>query len=163
AALTGHLVLSTLHTNDSAGAVTRLADMEIEQFLISTAVLGVMAQRLVSKGCPDCKDEYPPKVDIPKSASKYFGTEGNNKQPKFYRGRGCKRCRNSGYRGRISIMEVLPMTDRIRNLVIKSASADGIKDAAVAEGMRTLMEDGWIKVAKGITTVEEVMRVTNIE
>ncbi|MCJ7813177.1 GspE/PulE family protein, partial [bacterium] len=163
AALTGHLVLSTLHTNDAAGAVTRLEEMEIEPFLISTAVLGVQAQRLVRKICPDCKEEYQPHLEIPQEVLKTFGLETEADSLKFYRGKGCKNCNKTGYRGRMSIMEVLPMTEGIRALVLKSASADEIKKMAIQEGMRPLIQDGWIKVLKGITTLEEIMRVTNID
>ena len=161
AALTGHLVLSTLHTNDAAGAITRLAEMGIEPFLISTAVLGVTAQRLVRKICSQCKEEYHPKIEIPQEVLENFGLE-DSKDLKFYRGKGCKACRGTGYKGRLSITEVLPVTERIRELILKSASADAIRKAAVDEGMRPLVQDGWIKVLKGITTLEEVMRVTNI-
>jgi len=162
AALTGHLVLSTLHTNDASGAITRLEEMEIEPFLISTAVLGVQAQRLVRRICENCKEEYHPKFGIPKDVLESFGLGTDVESLKFYRGRGCKQCKETGYRGRLSIMEVLPVTDRIRALILKSASADAIKEEAVAEGMRTLMQDGMVKVLKGITTIDEVMRVTNI-
>ena len=161
AALTGHLVLSTLHTNDAAGAITRLAEMGVESFLVSSAVLGVMAQRLVRKICENCKEEYRPSFEVPKAILKSFGLE-DSKSLKFYKGKGCKLCRNTGYRGRLSIMEVLSLTERIQELIIKSASSDEIKKAAVAEGMRPLLHDGWIKVLKGATTLEEVMRVTNI-
>ena len=162
AALTGHLVLSTLHTNDAAGAVTRLEEMEIEPFLIATAILGVQAQRLVRKICPDCKEEYQPHLEIPQEVLKIFGLETEADSLKFYHGKGCKNCNKTGYRGRMSIMEVLPMTEGIRALVLKSASADEIKKLAIQEGMRPLIQDGWIKVLKGITTLEEVVRVTNI-
>ena len=161
AALTGHLVLSTLHTNDAAGAVTRLAEMEIEPFLISTGLLGVQAQRLVRKICPECKETYKPNLDIPKEVLDYLDLQGEDL--KFYKGKGCKNCRDTGYRGRISIVEVLQMSDLLRSLVMKSAAADDIRKAAIDEGMRTLVQDGWIKVLKGITTPDEVMRVTNIE
>jgi type IV pilus assembly protein PilB len=163
AALTGHLVLSTLHTNDAAGAVTRLAEMEIEPFLISTALLGVQAQRLVRKICPECKETYKPNLDVPKEMLQYLELENEAEEFKFYKGAGCKQCRETGYRGRISIVEVLPMTDAVRTLVLKSAASDDIRKAAIEEGMRTLVQDGWIKVLKGITTLDEVMRVTNIE
>lgn len=162
AALTGHLVLSTLHTNDAAGAYTRLAEMEIEPFLISTSVLGVMAQRLVRRICPDCKEEYDPSFTIPKEMLESFGLGEDADSLKFYRGVGCKKCKGLGYRGRMAIMEVLPMTDRIRSAVLKHAPADVIRREAEADGMRPLVQDGWIKVLKGITTLEEVMRVTNI-
>jgi type IV pilus assembly protein PilB len=162
AALTGHLVLSTLHTNDAAGGVTRLAEMEIEPFLISSAVLGIMAQRLIRKICPDCKEEYHPNFEIPKYIFDSFGLEDTDSL-KFYHGKGCKKCRDSGYKGRMAIMEVVLMTDRIRQLVLKSAPSDEIRKAAVEENMRPLLHDGWVKVLKGITTIEEVLRVTNIE
>jgi len=161
AALTGHFVLSTLHTNDAAGAITRMEEMDIEPFLISTAVLGVMAQRLVRRICPNCKEEYTPDFTVPESILDMVGVEDQS-ELKFYRGRGCAKCRDSGYKGRMSIIEVLPVTERIRELILKSGSSDEIKRAAQQEGMRTLLEDGWVKVLKGITTYEEIMRVTNI-
>jgi len=161
AALTGHFVLSTLHTNDAAGAITRLEEMGLEPFLISTAVLGVMAQRLVRKICPYCKEEYTPNFEVPKHILDMVGVEDQS-ELKFYRGKGCAKCRETGYKGRVSIIEVLPITEKIRELILKSASSDEIKKVAKEEGMRTLLEDGWIKVLKGITTFEEVMRVTNI-
>ncbi len=161
AALTGHLVLSTLHTNDAAGAVTRLAEMEIEPFLISTSLLGVQAQRLVRKICPECKEPYKPNLEVPKEVLQYL--EMKSTDLKFYKGSGCKQCRDTGYRGRMSIVEVLPLTDLVRGLLMKSAAADDIRKAGISEGMRTLVQDGWIKILKGITTPDEVMRVTNLE
>ncbi len=161
AALTGHLVLSTLHTNDAAGAITRLEEMGIEPFLISTAVLGVQAQRLVRRICPDCKEEYKPNYEIPKDVLDQFGFEDSGSL-KFYRGAGCKKCRDSGYKGRMSIIEILPVTDPVRESILKSSSSMEIKREAVEEGMRPLIQDGWIKVLKGITTLEEILRVTNI-
>ena len=135
--------------------------MGIEPFLISTAVLGVQAQRLVRRICPDCREEYTPNYDIPKEILASLGFEDTS-ELKFYRGKGCKKCRDSGYRGRMSIIEVLPVTDNIRECILKSSSAMEINRVALDEGMRPLMQDGWIKVLKGITTLEEVMRVTNI-
>ncbi|HHS12529.1 MAG TPA: type II secretion system protein GspE [bacterium] len=161
AALTGHLVLSTLHTNDSAGAITRMEEMGIEPFLISTAVLGVQAQRLVRKICNECKEEYRPDMEVPREILESFGLE-DTESLKFYRGRGCKRCRDTGYSGRMSIQEVLPVSEGIRLEILKGSAADQIKKVAVEEGMRSLIQDGWIKVLKGITTMEEVLRVTNI-
>ncbi len=163
AALTGHMVLSTLHTNDSAGAVTRLQEMGIESFLISTAVLGVQAQRLVRKICQECKEPYKPPVEIVKDIMHKIGVQESADKLKFYKGAGCKKCRDSGYKGRASIMEVLPITDAIRQLVLKGAAADLIKKTAVQEGMRPLLHDGWLKIMKGMTTIDEVMRVTNVE
>lgn len=162
AALTGHLVLSTLHTNTAAGAITRLEEMGILPFLISTAVLGVQAQRLVRRICNHCKVEYEPQFDIPEDVLAHVGLAPDADGMKFYKGKGCNICRGSGYKGRASIMEVLPVTDGIRELIIKSSTAEMIHEAALAEGMRSLQQDGWVKVFKGITTIDEVMRVTNL-
>jgi type IV pilus assembly protein PilB len=163
AALTGHLVLSTLHTNSAAVAVTRLADMGIEPFLVSTAVLGVQAQRLVRKICTECKEEFHADYSYLKlDYLKKFGIEFDWNTVKFFHGKGCKKCKGSGYKGRMSIMEVFSVSERIREIILKGGSADDINRAAIDDGMRPVSVDGWIKVLKGITTVEEVMRVTNI-
>jgi type IV pilus assembly protein PilB len=162
AALTGHLVLSTLHTNSAAVAVTRLADMNIEPFLISTALLGVQAQRLVRKICPECREEFKPDYSFLKlDFLKPYGIDLQANEVKFYRGRGCKKCKGSGYKGRMSIIEVFAMNERLRSIVLKGGSADDLARAAIEDGMRPLAVDGWIKVLKGLTTVDEVMRVTN--
>lgn len=162
AALTGHLVLSTLHTNDAAGAVTRLNEMGIEPFLISSAVRGVMAQRLVRRICPDCKEEYDADMEVPEKVLKQLGIDKS--QPlKFYKGKGCKNCRDTGYKGRASIVEVLKMNEKIKSAVLKKATIDEIRKIAVEDGMRLLVDDGWIKILKGVTTYEEVMRVTNVD
>jgi len=161
AALTGHLVISTLHTNDSAGAVTRLAEMGVEPFLISSAVLGVQAQRLVRRICPACKHEVEAHIDIPPEIMDTFGFSDVS-ELKFYKGKGCAKCNGRGYKGRTTIIEVLPMTERVRELVLKGGSSDDIAHAAIDQGMRPLLIDGWIKVLKGITSIDEVMRVTNI-
>lgn len=163
AALTGHLVLSTLHTNDAPTAITRLVDMDIEPFLIATAVLGVQAQRLVRTICPECKEPY--KADysyLNLDYLKRFGIDLDFDTVTLYRGKGCKRCRGSGYKGRMSITEVFEVDEDIRELILRGKSADDIRNAAIEKGMRPLAVDGWIKVLKGLTTVEEVMRVTNI-
>jgi type IV pilus assembly protein PilB len=163
AALTGHLVLSTLHTNSAAVAVTRLADMGIEPFLISTAVLGVQAQRLVRKICTECKEEFHADYSYLKlDYLKQYGLDIDWNTVKFFHGKGCKKCKGSGYKGRMSIMEVFNVSEKIRELILKGGSADDINRAAIADTMRPLAVDGWIKVLKGLTTVEEVMRVTNI-
>jgi len=157
AALTGHLVFSTLHTNDAAGAVTRLIDMGIEPFLVSSSVEALIAQRLVRTICKTCKEEYRPEVEFLKEIGfpeKEIGTA------KFYRGRGCEECRFTGYKGRTGIYEILVMHDNLRPLVIERTSSNAIKVAACANGMKTLRDDGWVKVKAGITTVEEVGRVT---
>ncbi|MCK5145893.1 Flp pilus assembly complex ATPase component TadA [bacterium] len=162
AALTGHLVLSTLHTNTAAGAITRLQEMGIEPFLISTAVLGVVAQRLVRRICSNCKEEVKVDQEVPMPVLQSLGLAQAPEAAKFYHGRGCKKCRDTGYKGRVSILEVLPVTEKLRATIIKGASADVINAEALNEGMRPLLYDGWIKILKGVTTVEEVMRVTNI-
>ncbi len=157
AALTGHLVFSTLHTNDAAGAVTRLIDMGIEPFLVSSSVEALIAQRLVRTICKACKEEYRPEVEFLKEIGfpeKEIGFA------KFYRGRGCEECRFTGYKGRTGIYEILVMHDNLRPLVIERTSSNAIKVAACANGMKTLRDDGWVKVKAGITTVEEVGRVT---
>jgi type IV pilus assembly protein PilB len=156
AALTGHLVLSTLHTNDAPGALTRLIDMGIEPFLIASSVIGVMAQRLVRVVCPKCKEQYQP----PRDALKRLGieVEGDGKIT-FYRGRGCDYCRGNGYRGRVGVYELMLMNDQIRDLVLRKASAHVIKEAAIESGMKTLREDAIAKILLGQTTLEECLRV----
>ncbi len=163
AALTGHLVLSTLHTNDAASAVTRLEEMGIEPFLISTAVLGVLAQRLVRRICSNCREESekPEDIEIPEEVIKGLGLKKD--ELKFFKGKGCSRCRNTGYKGRISIVEVLPVTKKIKTQILKGGSTLDVETAAEEEGMHPLVYDGWIKVMKGITTIDEVIRVTNIK
>jgi len=160
AATTGHLVLSTLHTNDAAGAFTRLVDMDIEPFLVASSVLGAVAQRLVRLICPKCRQSYVPPPDSPERLFVGIGPE----QPlTLYRGAGCNECRNSGYRGRMAILEVLPMTAGLRALIIQKASADEVKQKALAEGMVTLRTDGIQKALRGLTTIGEVMRVAYAE
>ncbi|MCX5679065.1 MAG: ATPase, T2SS/T4P/T4SS family [Candidatus Omnitrophica bacterium] len=155
AALTGHLVFSTLHTNDAPGAVTRLIDMGLEPFLASSSLIGVLAQRLVRKICPECKEKYMPT----KEALSDIGLSGTERL-EFYRGKGCDKCMSTGYRGRISIYELMIPDDKIRNAIVSKASSDEIRKLAIAAGMVTLMEDGIDKIKQGITTIEEVLRVT---
>ncbi|TBR15276.1 type II secretion system protein GspE [bacterium] len=157
AALTGHLVFSTLHTNDSPTAFTRLIDMGIEPFLVSSSLLGILAQRLVRKVCDKCKEYYTPAPDLLKS----FGL-GNKvgSDIKFSRGKGCKLCNNSGYRGRVGIYELLRVSTKIQELVLKKASADDIRNQAIKEGMNTLRMAALDKLVSGIITPEEVVRVT---
>ncbi|MBF0496928.1 MAG: type II secretion system ATPase GspE [Deltaproteobacteria bacterium] len=157
ASLTGHLVFSTLHTNDSAGAVTRLVDMGVEPFLISSAVVGVVAQRLVRVVCPKCREPYHPSAEELAEMNLSPRLLG---QRTLFRGRGCGECFDTGYRGRTSIYEIMAMTDSIRNLVLKGADANQIRHAAIAEGMATLKQDGTEKLLAGVTTVAEVLRVT---
>ena len=154
ASLTGHLVLSTLHTNDAASAATRLIDMGVEPFLVSSTLSGVMAQRLVRVICPSCKKEVNfKKVGLPK----------NLKWPKggkVYKGVGCRACRNGGYRGRTGLYELLMMNEELGEQIIERVPASALVRTGQANGMRMLSEDGWLKVRKGITTPDEVMRVT---
>jgi len=158
AALTGHLVFSTLHTNDSFGAMTRLLDMGIEPFLVSSSVIAVMAQRLVRRVCPSCREAYRPTreelEEIGLTPQRVVGRE-------IYKpGSGCPQCKKTGYRGRSGIHELLVVDDEIRGLVMKNADASSIRRAATARGMNTLREDGAEKVLAGITTIEEILRVT---
>jgi type IV pilus assembly protein PilB len=155
AALTGHQVLSTLHTNDAAGAITRLDDMGIEPFLIASSVLMTCAQRLVRRVCMNCREEFLPEPEM----FEKLGLEPN-KDAVFYRGSGCDRCKGRGYLGRMAIIEALPVSEPIRRLIIKRASAAVIKNQAVTEGMKTLRMAGIDKAIEGTTTLEEVWRVT---
>jgi len=158
AALTGHLVLSTLHTNDAASALTRLIDMDIETFLISSSVIGVIAQRLVRVICEKCKEEYIPGKDVLSG----LNIKGNLKKGgkiKLYRGKGCSFCKNTGYYGRTSIYEIIVLDEEIRSLIISKASSNVITDAAIKKGMKTLKNSGLEKALQGITTIEEVLRV----
>jgi type II secretory ATPase GspE/PulE/Tfp pilus assembly ATPase PilB-like protein len=155
AALTGHQVLSTLHTNDAAGAITRLDDMGIEPFLIASSVLLTCAQRLVRRICPNCREEYLPEPEI--------FSKLNMEVPEgtvFYHGSGCERCKQRGYLGRAAILEVLPVSEAIRRLIIKRASAAALKNQALGEGMKTLRLAGIDKAHEGVTTLEEVWRLT---
>jgi type IV pilus assembly protein PilB len=153
AALTGHLVLSTLHTTTACGSVTRLINMGVEPFLVTSSVLGVIAQRLVRKLCDACKEA----TDIPDYLKTGLGFE---KGAKAYKAKGCRKCSNTGYRGRIALCEFLEITDTIKDLILKSASESEIKEAARKQGMRTLREEGVIKLKQGQTSLEEVLRVT---
>jgi type II secretion system protein E len=157
AALTGHLVFSTLHTNDAPGAITRLIDMGIEPFLVSSSVEALIAQRLIRTICKACKEEYKPEPEFLREVA--FPEEEIGKT-KFYRGRGCEECRFTGFKGRSGIYEILVMSEALRPLIIERASSSAIKQAAIARGMKTLRDDGWTKVRQGLTTVEEVARVT---
>ncbi len=155
AALTGHLLFSTLHTNDAPGAITRLMDMGVESYLVSSTLICVMAQRLVRRICRHCRVKQPVSEEAMKKLN-YNITD-------LWTGEGCEHCSGTGYRGRIGIFEVLPINDSIRELVMKRATVKEIKDKAVSLGMRTLREDGIEKVKKGVTTIDEVLRVTQVE
>ncbi len=156
-ALTGHLVFSTLHTNDSASAITRLVDMGVEQFLISSSILAVVAQRLVRVLCEDCRKAYIPNPIYLKSIG--FSPD-RFKEHTVYKAVGCENCFNTGYRGRFGIFEIMVLTERLKSLILKTFDSNRIKHEAVQQKMRTLRQDGMQKVLNGLTTVEEVLRVT---
>jgi len=154
-ALTGHLVLSTLHTNDAAGAVTRLIEMGVEPFLVSSAVDCVLAQRLARRLCSECKQEYRPKREVLIDA----GYPADNLPEAIYRPGGCKKCGGTGYRGRMGVHEVLMMSEEISRLAVANATTDVINRTAIEEGMLTLKQDGLEKARMGLTSIEEVLRV----
>jgi len=156
AALTGHLVLSTLHTNDAPSALTRLTEMGIEPFLSASAINCVLAQRLGRRLCPDCKEAYTPDEEALQRIG-FPMPEG--RIPTVYRARGCKRCNGLGYKGRMGIHEVMVVSEVIERMAVEHASGDELKRQAVAEGMLTLRDDGFQKVLAGTTSIEEVMRV----
>jgi general secretion pathway protein E len=158
-ALTGHLVLSTLHTNDAAGGVTRLLDMGLEEYLLTSTVNGILAQRLVRRLCPDCKKAMNTGDEIVKDDR--FAQFIKLHNIAIYKAVGCSSCSGTGYRGRLAIIEFLPMTDPIRKLIMAHEEAGTIQKLAIAEGMQTLYENGLVKVTEGVTTLEEVMRVTS--
>jgi type IV pilus assembly protein PilB len=154
ASLTGHLVLSTLHTNDAPSAVTRLVDIGMAPYMIASSIIGVLAQRLVRVICPECKEEYVPNPDL-------LGRIGLDKQNlpfKFYRGSGCSKCSDLGFKGRTVIEEVMVMSRKVRELIMSGASADQLREAAMATGMTTLGNSGLRKIEMGITTIDEVLK-----
>ena len=159
AALTGHLVFSTLHTNDAPSAITRLVDMGAADYLIASSLLGVLAQRLIRVICPSCKTEVHPvpemldEIGFPKSNS-------GDKPDQFFEGRGCDRCSNTGFSGRIGIYELMNINDNIRKLMVGKADSGQIRKEALKNGMRSLRDDGWLKVRQGISSIAEVLRVT---
>ena len=156
--LTGHLVLSTLHTNDSAGAVTRLLDMGVEPFLISSTMIAAIAQRLLRKNCVACA--RPVDYDAALLAAEFGDVTAEVPQATFRRGEGCAACRSTGYRGRAAIYEMLPFTPDIKTLTVQRATSLAIKQVALRQGMRTLRRAGWLRACEGATTIEEVLRVT---
>jgi len=153
ASLTGHLVFSTLHTNDAPGALTRLIDMGIEPFLIASSITGILAQRLVRVICPKCKEKYTPSDEV-------IHDLGLKEKVELYRGKGCMHCKETGFSGRVGIFELLLMNETIKNMVTAKASSGDIKKNALASGMTTLYEDGIEKIKNGVTTAEEMLRVT---
>ncbi|MBN2292896.1 MAG: Flp pilus assembly complex ATPase component TadA, partial [Pirellulales bacterium] len=161
ASLTGHLVFSTLHTNDAAGAFMRMVDMGVEPFLVASTVEGVMAQRLVRTLCPECREAYIPRAEqLPHDFPLYECLERGER---IYRPRGCRACRGSGYAGRVGIYELMTADDEIRRLAGERTSANIVKRAAMEAGMMTLRQNGWEKVRNGQTSVDEIMRVTKAD
>ena len=158
AALTGHVVLSTLHTNDAPSSVIRLVDMGVESFLISSSVVGILAQRLVRKICPKCKKEIEMTPEMGKIIENY-GVKSD--EIKLYKGEGCSFCNGTGYKGRIAIFELMIITDNIRELISKNATTSLIREEAIKEGMQLLKEDGFVKVCQGITTIDEILRAAS--
>ncbi len=169
AALTGHLVFSTLHTNDAATAIPRLIDMKVEPFLVASTVNLIIAQRLVRKICSVCRISHTITMEelsknLPKPIiEKHYKPVGKSQEIRVYKGKGCKVCHMTGYQGRIGVYEVLEVSKSIREMIAKRAEADAIGDEAVKEGMTTMLDDGLQKVATGLTTIEEVLRVTKTE
>jgi general secretion pathway protein E len=152
AALTGHLILSTLHTNDAASAVTRLMDMGVEDYLLTSTINGVAAQRLVRTLCPHCREAYAPVAGMLDKVHIEAKT--------LYRAIGCERCNRTGFRGRSSIVEVMPLDNELRREMLKNPDAEALQRIAIANGMRTMRDQGLRKAAAGLTTIEEVLRAT---
>lgn len=159
-ALTGHLVLTTLHTNDAPSAITRLIDMGTEDYLLSSTVIGILAQRLVRVACPYCRETYSPSPAVLKEMKLNSSDLAGLKISEV---KGCEKCSNTGYWGRTGIYEFLKMTDDVQKLILGKKDSNIIKEAARKNGLRTLREDGWLKVKQGITTISEVLRVTQEE
>jgi general secretion pathway protein E len=159
AAMTGHLVFSTLHTNDAVGGITRLLDMDVEPFLLASVVKSFIAQRLVRTICPEC----PEKVEYPADYLDEIGFPVRELGTKFMRGKGCDQCRHTGYQGRTAIYEICVVTEPLRKMIMQKRDGGELKQGAIAEGMETLRNDGWRRVAQGTTTIEEVVRVTQTD
>ena len=151
-ALTGHLVLSTLHTNDSVSSVTRLMEMGVEDYLLTSTLNAVIAQRLVRVLCEECKTE----AEIPNNIKQELGSTHSH----MFVPKGCESCHQTGYGGRISIIEMLMVTDEIRKLILEHADASSLTNAAMQQGMRTMYQDGLQKVVQGVTSLDEILRVT---
>jgi type IV pilus assembly protein PilB len=157
AALTGHLVLSTLHTNDAPGAVSRLTEIGAEPYLVATALSAVVAQRLARRLCTTCRQPYREDADV---LARLGVPHDPSDPPVLYRAGGCPACSNTGYRGRVGVHEVMAMTDELEALVVRNATGSEMRELALGQGMTTLRDDGWAKVLEGLTTIEEVLRVT---
>jgi type II secretory ATPase GspE/PulE/Tfp pilus assembly ATPase PilB-like protein len=159
AALTGHIVFATLHTNTAAQAIVRLVEIGVEPYMVAPSVIGVLAQRLAARICENCKEPYfPSRTEL----QRYFLDEGLADVP-FYRGRGCGSCRNTGYKGRVAFHELVLITEEIRSLITRRASVQEITAAATKVGFRPLRHDGLKKVLLGLTTIEEVEANTSFE
>jgi len=159
AALTGHLVLSTIHTNDAPSTINRLIDMGIEPFLVASSLNLIQAQRLMRKVCPKCKEPDKPDIRILEEAG--IDPDILKGTTVYKSGKGCQLCGYTGYKGRIAVTEVMPMTKTLRDMIIKRATSDDLREQAIKEGMKTLREDALIKLKQGLTSVEEVIRVTS--
>lgn len=159
AAMTGHLVFSTLHTNDAVGGITRLLDMDVEPFLLASVVKSFIAQRLVRTICPECAE----KVAYPSDYLAEIGFPVKELGTKFLRGKGCEQCRQTGYQGRAAIYEICVVTEPLRKMIMRKSDGGELKQCAIAEGMETLRQDGWRRVSQGRTTIEEVVRVTQTD
>ena len=160
AALTGHLVFSTLHTNNAPASITRLLDMGIEPFLIASSVILIMAQRLVRKLCPHCKKEYTPAKDLLESIGL---TQKTAQGITFYQAVGCDECNQTGYKGRLAVFELMSMTPGIAKLTMERADTSLLRKQAIADGMILLIDDGIRKIKEGLTTIEEVIAVATME
>lgn len=159
AALTGHLVFSTLHTNNASGAIPRLLDMGAENFLLASSLNCVVGQRICRRLCQECKEEYEPPTEVLQDVKNVLGKLFSQKTLKLFRAKGCENCNQTGYFGRIGIFEVLSAGEKIGRLILERASAEEVEKQAVEEGMITMKQDGYLKVQEGITTIEEVLRV----
>jgi len=157
ASLTGHLVFSTLHTNDAPGAITRMIDMGVPAYLVASSVVAVLAQRLIRVNCAKCKQPHEP-LDTQLEAAGVTPEMLNGAT--FMKGRGCSNCQKSGYKGRLGIFELMVMSNKIRELAFQGAATQDIRRAAVSQGMRTMFDDGVQKVLRGVTTFDEVFRVS---
>ena len=158
AALTGHLVMTTMHTNNAIQAVTRLIEIGVEPFLLAPALIGVIAQRLVRRICPDCREEIP----MPKAAVEHFFGDVGNRTVTMWQGRGCEACRKTGYTGRLAIHEAFMLTEGVRHLIAERASVLDLQNLAQDHGYRPMVYDGLKKVLRGLTTLAEVERVTSL-
>ena len=160
ASLTGHVVFSTLHTNDAPSAITRMIDIGVESFLLAATLEAVIAQLLVRRLCPDCSTEYVPHPDV---LAELGLTPREIEGRTFRYGKGCANCHHTGYRGRQAIFEILLVSERLRQMITENVSTDRIREAALEEGMRTLRDSGLLAIYDGITAVEEVIRATVAE